>query len=183
MAKTLIGGFKTQIWKACSNDHLRPALTHAFVSDGFIYATNAHVAVKQSLEHIHGIEAEERRIIEGKYFSVHLLKQLDKCDIVVFKEDGIHTECGSTKAVYQYSVCGGIYPNVDAVLPSAGSVEAVPCIGFNPKYFKVMAEAMMTDTDEFRFDFNGASRAIVVTANGYDREHQIGILMPVNLHS
>lgn len=181
MAKTLIGGFKTQIWKACSNDHLRPALCHAFVRDGFIYATNAHVAVKQSLEHIHGIEIDERRIIEGKYFSVHLLKQLEKCDIVVFKEDGIHTECGSTKAVYQYTSEQGLFPDVDAVLPSAGNSEAVPYIGFNPKLFKIISEAMMTDTDQFRLEFNGAHRAIVVTANGYDREHQIGILMPINL--
>lgn len=181
MKTTLIGGFKTQIWKACSNDNLRPVLCHAFVRDGFIYATNSYIAVKQSLEHIHGIQTEERSIIEGKYFSVHLLKQLEKCNIVVFKEDGIHTECGSTKAVYQYSECDGFYPNVDAVLPSADAFTEVSFIGFNPKHFKIMSEAMMTDTDQFRFDFTGTQRAIVVTANGYDRDHQIGILMPLTL--
>lgn len=181
MAKTLIGGFKTQIWKACSNDDGRPVLQHAYVRDGFIYATSGHIAVKQSLEHIHDIDKEQRQIIEGKYFSISLLRQLEKCDVVTFKADGIHTVAGKVQAVYQYTSEQGLFPDVDAVLPSAGNSEAVPYIGFNPKLFKIMSEAMMTDTDQFRLDFNGANRAIVVTANGYDREHQIGILMPINL--
>ena len=177
-----IGGFKTQIWKACSKDHLRPALTHAFVRNGFIYATNAHIAVKQSLYHIHDLDKDERETIEGKYFSEHLLMQLEKCDIVQFKKDGIHTVNGNTKAVYQYSECGGAYPDVDAVLPAKDNVQEVSAIGFNPTLFKTMYDAMMKIENQFRFEFNGQNRAIVVTARGYDREHQMGIIMPINLN-
>lgn len=178
-----IGGFKTQIWKALANDHLRPTLCHAFVRNGFIYATNAHIAVKQSLEHIHGIDdKEERETLEGKYFSEHLLRQLEKCNIVQFKKDGIHTVNGNTKAVYQYSECGDKYPDVDAVLPAKDRIEKVSAIGFNPTLFKTMSDAMMKDDNRFKFEFNGRNRAIVVTAEYYDREHQMGIIMPLNLN-
>lgn len=180
---TKIGGFKTQIWKVLSNDRLRPALCHAFVQNGFIYATDAYIAVKQSLYHIHDLDAEEREAIEGKYFSEYLLKQLEKCEIVQFKKDGIHTVCGNTKAVYQYNDCGSDqYPNVDAVLPARDKIEEVSSIGFNPTFFKAMSDVMMKNDNRFRFEFNGPNKAIVVTAEGYDREHQMAIIMPIMLH-
>lgn len=175
-----IGGFKTQIWKACSKDHIRPALTHAFVRNGFIYATNAHIAVKQSLYHIHDLDTEQCEAIEGKYFSEHLLKQLEKCEIVQFKKDGVHTVFGNTKAVYQYSDCGNDqYPNVDAVLPAIDRIDQVSKIGLNPTYLKIISDVMMNNDNRFGLEFNGQNKAIVVTAFGYDREHQMGIIMPL----
>ncbi len=179
--KTLIGGFKTPIWKACSNDGLRPALQHAYVKDGYIYATNAHIAIRQSLSAIHEIPAEQIAVMDGKFFSVPLLKALEKFNMVEFRADGIECTSHGTRAVYRYSEEPGKYPNVDAVIPSTESRQNVARIGFDPILLKRLTEVMSSDLGQFALEFYGKSKAIVVTSANHTRAAQLGILMPVIL--
>lgn len=184
MSKKLkIGGFKTPIWKACASDNHRPALHHAHIKDGYIYATDAHIAVIQSLKEVHDISAEEIAILDGKFFSVSILKALDKCDVVIFKEDGIHVTIGKVRAVYQYDSEPGKYPDIEAVVPQPNQKEPVARFGINYRLLQKLGEIMNTDTNQLALEFFGETRACVVTKANGERSEQHAIIMPVILNN
>ena len=80
------GGFQSKIWNCCGTDDLRPVMQCAYIKDGFIYATDAHIAIKQSLESVHGIDPVEIKCLEGKLLHSKILKLLAKCEIVGFSQ-------------------------------------------------------------------------------------------------
>ena len=178
--KTKIGGFKTQIWHACGNDEIRPILNHAHVMNGFIYATNGHILVKQSLKNVHGLDDEQVAHLEGKSFHKDLLQVLDKQNEVTFKADGIHIKGkGIGSAVIEYSDLVGKFPNCYNVIPRAELAESVDYIGMSVQKINNLIKAMsFSPNNHFRFTFYGKDRAILVRGEEFDLNDEIGLIMP-----
>lgn len=178
--KDKVGGFKTPIWKACGTDAIRPVMQHAFIKDGFVYVTNAHVAIKQSLEKAHGIKPDEVANLEGKFLHINLLKELDRASVVIFQKDCIEAIGPAGRVRYDYSYEPGKYPNVDAVIPPEGVSESISDIKINPSLFKLMSEVMVTDDIlALNLIFHGKTRAIILTAGELERSEQLGLIMPI----
>lgn len=183
--KVKIGGFKAQIWNACDDNQHRPVLNYAHVTNGFIYATNGHILVKQCLNKVHELDDEQVVSLEGKYLHKDLLKMLHKQDVVLFKADGIHiSSVGIDASVVPYSQCDIRFPNAEAVIPNGESKQSVDHIGVDMSKLTALIKSMsFSALTQYRLTFYGESRAILVRGNEFDRESEIGLIMPVNTQS
>lgn len=178
--KDKVGGFKTPIWKACGTDDIRPVMQHAFIKDGYVYVTNAYVAIKQSLEKTHKIKTDEIENLKGKFLHKNLLKELDRASVVIFKKDFIEAIGPAGRVRYDYSYEPGKYPNVDAVIPPDGVSESISDIKINPSLFKLMSDVMVCDeVHGFNLTFYGKRMAIILTSGELERSEQLGLVMPI----
>ena len=179
--KIKIGGFKTQLWHACGNDELRPVMNYAHVKDGYIYATDAHILVKQSLRGVHVLDETQCENLEGKFFHKDLLKLLDKQEVVMFEKDGISiSSFGIEKSLIPYSECDIKFPNCDAVIPASSQITAVDFVGITPKILARLIKSMYKSGFGYRFTFYGKMRAILLNSGEFDRSDEIGLIMPTN---
>lgn len=179
--KVKIGGFRTPIWKACAVGQLRPAIECAYIHNGFVYMTDLHLVVKQSLYHVHNMCDEEIENLEGKMIHRDILKYLDKCRIVEFKEDYILAHNGTIISKINYSTNSGIFPqNIKEIIShKCGTVKQ---IGFNPRYLMTIYETFAGITPNVHLFFESTTKGIKVTNEDYPETHQTAILMPTLIH-
>lgn len=176
--KLKIGGFKSKIWNACGTDSLRPAMQCAYIKGGYIYATDAHIAIKQCLENVHGIEVEQIKCLEGKLIHSKTLKLLAKCEIVTFKEDYIDVILDGIIMKINYTEKDWAFPDVDAIISKFESGE-VPAIWFAPRLLNLLTSAMIGCDYGIKLSFQGSNKMMVVTTKDFSENDQKGIIMPV----
>lgn len=167
---------ETPVDIVCSKDDLRPAMKCVYFKDGFLYATDAHVAIKQSLK-LHGLEQEEIDALDGKLISSEGIKALKKMDGFYIDEKGIVGVKAQNET--RFNFVDERFPDVEAVLPKS-SQEATEFIGINPELYAKVCKALVKDEDVtgfYRLDFFGTRRAIKVTTKIPDTE-QMAIVMP-----
>jgi len=175
--KIKLKGFKTPIWKLCGSDELRPVLQNVCIKDGFVYATDAHVAIKQSLDKFHGLDEESIANLEGKQIHYSVLKELDKYNIVLFKSDCIHAYTDEIIATFNYCKHEYMYPNVDSVI-HIELKEKLGEVSFNPRNLVLLSQAMGS-TSKTILSFTEVHKAIHVTVDDFTKEENLGILMPL----
>ena len=169
-----IGGFKTKIWNALGKDEMSQSLMYAKILNGYIYASDGKILIKQSLQEFHEIEKEQADIIEGKTFHRDLLKQLWAFDIVGFDHDKIRASIGGAHTEFDYSPTI-TSPNFEGVLTR--SYIEVKQIAFNYKLLKTLCDVMDFDGSP-KFYFAGENQAITVCNNIDELHIQHGIIMP-----
>lgn len=72
--------FLSPLHFACADDELRPNMECVYFQNGHAYATNAHVAIKQSLEHYCTVVNKD--LLEGRCFYRDSFKDIFSFDIV-----------------------------------------------------------------------------------------------------
>lgn len=173
--------FMTKLYKCCSKDkedaRQWPKAVH--FRNGFAYASEGHVLVKSSLDN-HSIISPEN--LEGKSIHRDNFKEIMKFEFAECVDDGV--SCKNTDgqiAFYEYmDLNGEAIPDFDKVIPPIGEkLSNINQIGVRPKYVEMLASAMFSDEDVYRYRFTGANTAIVVDAVGFPG--QIGIIMPAAL--
>jgi hypothetical protein len=171
------GGFKTPIWKVVGTDNLRPVLQYAYIDNGFVVCTNAHVLIKQSLRDFHEINSDEIENLNGKFLHRNLLIQISKYDVIEFKKDGIRCHKNGTTCIFEYSPFDDKYVNYEAVTQKFKSDKKTDIL-FDFRLLKTLSEAM------------GISRGVKLNFNkekGYIKvEHEdcliadnFGMIMPL----
>lgn len=179
--KHTVGGLKTRIWKACGTDHIRPVLSHAHIQNGYIYATNAHLLVKQKLETVHGMNVDEVKNLEGKFLHRELLRELEKYEVVRFEKEHIYALKSGVEAKFSYSSEPGKYPNCDAVIPRIEGERSVEAIGFDHNILKNLVSAMTPFIGGHKYSFSGPNKGIIVTGREYDIVDELGMIMPTHI--
>lgn len=187
----------TMLHIACGDDELRFVMTFINIKNGFAYATDAFIIVKQSLTIVHDFKPEELKHIEGKLISKKMWIEAFKATKKAFKDgkeyepkfteegmkiyDGIHT------ITYSYPKMNDMkYPNADAVIPSEDeTTSGIDKIGVNPHLVERMRKAMIPlhSMGMMEFGFIGINKAIKVKmVNDYTWDQNCGVIMPVHLY-
>lgn len=174
------GGFKTPIWKATGTDALRFAMMCAHVSNGYIYATNACILIRQKLDAVHKISEEEIKYLEGKFLHRELLKELECYEYIRFEADGIHASKSGVICKFKYSE-EVKYPNCEAVIPPAESSDVVTHIGVNTKLLALVTECLSPQVSGHKLTFSGTDKAIIVTGAEFSRNEELGLIMPTKV--
>lgn len=163
-------------------DDLRPAMQCVYFKDGFVYATDAHVLIKQSLSDVHGFTDEEIKILDGKMVHRDVLKKLHSLENVKVTEEGIVADLSvNAKATYHYFDTQGDsfrYPNAEAVIPQKFGDTTDKKIKFDPRNLKKLSDGLVGSNIRVEFSFTDGN-PIVVTTGEFTPNQQIGILMPV----
>lgn len=159
----------------CDKNPHRPSLECGYVRNGFLYATNGHIALKQSLE-LYQLSEEEIKFLEGKFLHRELLKDLSKCQTLAFTEDRIVGEKNGVKNEFFYSDDKVNYPNVDAVFPSA--LEAVDTIRIDFGLLNKASKCLIDSSYGIDIRFHGKTRAVLISTPNYGFEEQTALIMP-----
>ena len=175
--------FLSAIHEACGKDDLRPTMSHVFFNNGKVYATDAHILIRQDLKETLGFTDEHIQLLEGKLLEAGHVKELNKC---IFFEttaeyvEGTLKNGGTFRAPLKTESEVGKYPNAEAVIPQG--TEPTEHVGINYKILNRLCLAMvLKDPDNcIKLSLQGSSRGIAVRPSQYDRG-QIGLIMPVKI--
>lgn len=172
--------FKSDLWKCCGNDELRPAFMRVDFHKGFARATDATILCKQSLKHIHGFTDEMVQQIEGRQLLADDFKKLSGPGTFLKMDDqGIWYMDKQNKKSFVEWAAPEKYPDVDAVIPIE-DFKALEAIGLNPELVSRLGEAMATNESKgIKLTFKEVHKPILVHGLGIPAEVQTGVIMPM----
>lgn len=185
-----------KLHKACANDDFRPAMHYICFKDGYAYATDAHIAVRASLDAICALSDEERNKLNGylihknqyemllKYSTIEIGEGVITCidpeskarttiQLVKLAESSEAPEVSEGKAIY--------FPNVDAVIDKDRSEEPIQQVGFSYPLLGRIIAAMGIQSHRvgLRFTTSGHQMVVLGVEPGIDVR---GIIMPILLN-
>lgn len=166
-----------KLHKACANDDFRPAMHYVCFKDGYAYATDAHIAVRASLQAICALDEEERNKLNGylihksqyemllKYSTIEIGEGVITCidpeskarttiQLVKLAESSEAAEISEGKAIY--------FPNVDAVINDDLSKEPLQKVGFNYSLLGRIIAAMGIQPNRVGLRFVSRGKMVVL---------------------
>lgn len=169
--------FKTKISLVCGSDDLRPAFMHLYFKDGYVYATNAHIALKQGLID-HDFTSDEIEILNGKLLHKAAFNEIYRYDNVTVQNDGFLCTKGHITALISFTPANELkYPDIDSILPS-GALVPVDSIGVNSKLLNLLHSVTLSDTKHHKTQFYGQNKAVLFTPTDKSISETI-LIMPV----
>lgn len=116
---------KVQMHLACSKEEMRPAMQCIFFNNGFAYATDMYILVRNRISEISGLEPHEIEALNGKFLHADCYKDMLKYDNIMIAEDGIECSKGDNKVFFYFSKFKE-YPNAEKVLSEALNRQPTP---------------------------------------------------------
>ena len=106
---------------ACSNEELPPILQYIYFKDGFAYASNAHILVKNKLTEItERISEDELAILDGKLIHKSIFKKILVHEKIQITGTGIVCKTPFFSIEYKFSSDDNLkYPNAELILQKA----------------------------------------------------------------
>lgn len=181
MAKTEKHTFNTKLHECCGSDPVRPAFQCVYFKNGFAYATDGYVCIKQTLA-LQGVYDPEN--LEGKALHRDSYKDLMGFEEVVCSEDGIEAcNANGQKVFFEYYPESEESPAPDFERFLKGKKGATPMtfIGIDFTSFEKLNKALYAPGGNIRLQFTGIDSHILVDAIGV--EDQEATMMPKLLES
>lgn len=179
MAETIKNNFdkKVQMHLAClKGDEFHKDLECVYFNNGFAYATNQQILVKNRISEICGLEPHEIEALNGKFLHADFYKEMLKYDSIMIAEDGIECTKGDNKAFFYFSKFEK-FPNAEKVLSNALNKPAVPLseVSFDMKLIQRLNKALYK-SDRCTARFKGIGEPIVFDSMEADVS-SVGLIM------
>lgn len=172
---------KVKMHLACApKDGMRKEMACIYFKDGFAYATDGHILVKNRISEISTFSEEEIAALDGKLLPAEHYKDILKYDECLISDEGIEAVKGDDRAFFYFKNPGdGHYPNADKVLQDALNRQTVPMpeVGFNILLMEHMAKAL-SNFDQCKAMFKGSGQPIIFQSIMEDVS-SVGLLMPI----
>ncbi len=171
--------FSAPLHKACGNEDFRPAFSYVHFVNGYAYASNGRIAVKQSMaDYCTVIDAE---MMNGHAIHKDSFQDIIKYEIAQANDEGI--ECwdeDGKKAFYPYLPADSNVktPNFDAVF---AQVSPTPCkmFGINPAYFAIADKVLIHGSTAVRVTLSGMNQPIMLECDEYPNQQVM--IMPMTI--
>jgi len=168
--------FNTRVYECCGDDKLRPVMQCVHFSNGFAYATDGFMSVKQTLT-LQSILSPE--FLDGHSLHRDSYKSIMGFEIAEANPDGVEcwNENGQT-AFYEYFQYpeGEIMPDVERTIKYKRGLINLGFIGIDPeKLLKVNRALYVPNDHTLRLQFTGVDSAILIDVPGVD--DQAAVLM------
>lgn len=153
---------KVQMHLACAKkSEQRKELECIYFNDGFAYATDQQILVRNRISEICALEPHEIEALNGKFLHANFYKDMLKYDTIMIAEDGIECSKGNDKVFFYFSKFEN-YPNAEKVLQNALCKSPVPLpeVGFDMKLIQRLNKALYK-SDQCRARFKGVGNPIV----------------------
>lgn len=167
--------FAAPIQLACADDPLRPIMECVHFMNGFAYASNAYLLIKQSLEYS---QVQDIHLLEGKSIHRDSFKEILTYQTATATEDGIQCKDDNDREAFYYYAKVDKIPEFEKTL-SSHSCKGVDFIGMNPKHMAIVSKALIGADKAIRINFNGIDKGMLIEVLDY--ENQVAFLMPVPL--
>ena len=182
-----------KLHKACANDDFRPAMHYICFKDGYAYATDAHIAVRASLDAICALSDEEKAKLNGYLIHKSQYEMLLKYSTIEIGEGTItlidpESKASTTIQLVKLAASkeeeletnGKViyFPDVDAIINKDAEHFESDRVGFNYNLLGRIVSAMGLNGSRtgLRFTGNGRQMFILGVEPGIDVR---GIIMPI----
>lgn len=175
---------KVQMHLACSKDDFRPETQCIFFNNGYAYATDTHILVRNRISEISGLNESEIEALNGKFLHADFYKDMLKYDSIMIAEDGIECSRGNDKAFFYFSTFEK-YPDAEKVLQDALNKQTVPLpqFSFDMKLIQRLNKALY-QSDSCTATFKGVNNPVIFDSMDADVS-SVGLLVtlynPANL--
>lgn len=169
---------KVQMHLACSKDELRPNMACIFFNNGYAYATDSYILVRNRISEISRLNEIEIQALDGKFLHADFYKDMLKYDNIMIAEDGIECSKGNDKAFFYFSTFDK-FPDAEKVLQDALNKQTVPLpqFSFDMGLMQRLNKALYR-SDKCTATFKGVGKPIVF--DSMDAEvSSIGLFMPM----
>lgn len=162
---------------ACEKNELRKKMECIHFKNGFAYASDGYILVRNRISEISGLEEHEIAALDGKSIHADFYKDMLKYDNIMIADDGIECSKGDNKAFFYFSKFNE-YPNADKVLQDALNMQTTPMpqIKFDMYLMQRLNNALY-NSDKCVATFKGTNKPIVFTSID-DNVSSIGMIMP-----
>jgi hypothetical protein len=145
--------------------------------NGFAYASNGNIIIKQSLEYHSILDAQ---FLDGMSIHRENYANIMQFEVATANEDGIYCNNKDGRSAFfeYFDRKGQQVPNFDEVI-NQFSAKGVDFIGFSPKSFEIIGKAFYNG-DQVRIRFSGMDKGMLCDVLGY--ENQVAYVMPVILN-
>ena len=174
---------KLKMHDACAKDELRPAMNHIYFEDGFAYASDGHILVKNKIEECSTIEIDQIEILSNKMLHRDHYKDILKYDVVEISDEGIEARKGAEKAFFYFATDDSMkYPSAEKLMQDTLNKQNVntPRIGFKLEYLDRLRKSLH-DSDSCEFRFKGDSLNTTVILESASDNASIGLIMPYKI--
>lgn len=167
--------FNTKLFEVCADDELRPIMQCIHFIEGFAYASNGVISIKQTMELQSILNKEE---LEGKSLHKDSYKAIMGFEIAECQDHGIYCKNASGQTAFfdYFDTQGEKVPNFAALFSGHKGLTNVTFIGIDPDSFNRLSKAIYNPGNNLRIQFTGVDSHMVIDAVGVD--DQMGYLMP-----
>lgn len=169
---------KVQMHLACiKGDDFRKELECIYFNNGFAYATDTHILVRNHISEISGLNEAEIEALNGKFLHADFYKDMLKYDNIMIAEDGIECTKGNDKVFFYFSTFEK-YPSAEKVLQDALNKQTTPLpqVSFDMKLMQRLNKALY-GSDSCTATFKGTGNPIVFDSMKEDVS-SVGLIMP-----
>jgi len=172
--------FFTRLHECCGDDELRPLMQCVKFENGYAYAGNGMVAIKQTLALCGVINPEN---LDGKYLHKDSYKAIMSFEIAEANTDGVECWNENGQRVFFAYTEPPKDGNIDweSGMKKKKGLTGVTFIGFNPEQFAKLAKALYAPGGNIRVQFTGIDTAMLVDVVGVDEQE--AIIMPYILNN
>ncbi len=151
---------------ACAKDELRPALGCIYFKDGYAYASDAHILIKNDISEISTLDQEGIEKLDGKLLNADSYKNLLKYDKISISDDGIECTKGGDKAFFYFAE-NLEYPDAEKLIQGVLSENIVPLpqIGLDLELTNTIGKALF-EAKQTLMSFRGIGKGITFEHNG-----------------
>ncbi len=169
---------KVQMHLACiKGDKFGKEMECIYFKDGFAYASDGVILVKNRISEISGLEGNEISALDGKFLHADFYKDMIKYDNIMIAEDGIECSKNGDKMFFYFSKFDK-YKNVDKILQNALNEKTIPLpqVSFDINLMQRLNKALF-ESEKCIATFKGTKKPIVFSSI-YDNVSSIGLIMP-----
>jgi len=159
--------FTTKLYEVCADDKLRPLMQCVHFKDGFAYASNGYISIKQTLE-LHSVMNKE--LLEDKSIHKDSYKAIMAFEIAECNEEGIYCKntSGQTAFFGYFDRMGEMIPNFEKAMQTGKGLTSLSFIGLDPDLLNKLSKAIYNPSNNMRMQFTGIDSAIIIDAVGVD---------------
>lgn len=185
MAKKEKFTFASDLHLCCENNEMRPALSYVYFKDGFAYATNGIMLIKQSLKFNNFFKPDDKdeiiTLLNGEKIHMDAFKSISRFDFVSVESDGF--KCWNAKgddAFFPFAELSDdvVIPDFETILSDILNKEKKPVekFGVNPRFFGLWGK-ILADCHQVKISFTDIASPMIIqkTPAEFDDFYQIGI--------
>ncbi len=177
-------GFKIPIHLSCGNDNMRPVMRCVYFEGDYMYATNAHLAIKAKIDKFSTFSPDEIKLLDGKLIKSTSFKNIFNADTVKVSESGFFDVENDIE--YKFTKMNIKFPDINKIFNERLTQVELPLgkIGLNSFFLNQLSRSMQGYRDSLNhlhLSFCGQTKAFLVEHPHYTKEELCGIIMPVNI--
>jgi len=138
--------FLTPLYLATAKESIRPIMNYVHFIGDYMYATNAHILIKQHNCYCNVIDKEK---LDGKIIHRDSFQKIMKFDKVIAKDDCL--ECYNNKEnsmqIFNYGDCENKLPVYEQVLTNIDKIKEISCVRLNIDWLDIACKCLYTDNN------------------------------------